>query len=69
MNADCILLPVWHWQASGIFGTGLVVSNHASDCTQNAVFRDRKLKNFWGGGTSSENPQQLGAFGPIAFII
>jgi len=49
--------------------TGLVVSNHAPDCTQNAVFRDRKLKTNLGRRTSSENPQPLGAFGPTAFII
>jgi len=33
-----------------LFGTGLVMSENASDCTQNAAYRDRKLKDFLGRG-------------------
>jgi len=33
-----------------LFGTGLVMSENASDCTQNAALRDRKLKKFYGDG-------------------
>jgi len=44
-----------------IFGTGLVMSENASDCTQNAAFRDRKLKNFLGRGTAAyPDPSPLG---------
>ena len=57
-----------------LFGTGLVMSENASDCTQNAAYRDRKLKNFlgrghsplpkplphWEGDTPSPNPTLLG---------
>ena len=32
------------------------LSNQVSECTKNAVFLDRKLKNSWGGGTA---PPQL----------
>ena len=40
-----------------LFGTGLVMSENASDCTQNAAYRDRKLKkNFWGGGHPLPKP-------------
>ena len=60
-----------------LFGTGLVMSQTASDYTQNAAFRDRKLNNFlvkghsplhrplphWGGGHPSPNPTPLGAYG------
>jgi len=35
-----------------LFGTGLVMSENASDCTQNAAYRDRKLKNFLRRGHS-----------------
>ena len=35
-----------------LFDTVLVMSENASDCTQNAAFRDRKLKKFLGGGTA-----------------
>jgi len=33
-----------------LFGTGLVMSENASDCTQNAAYRDRKLKKILGRG-------------------
>jgi len=33
-----------------LFGTGLVMSENASDCTQNAAYRDRNLKKFMGRG-------------------
>ena len=50
-----------------LFGTGLVMSENASDCTQNAAYRHRQLKNFlgrghsqtlphWGWGHPSQNP-------------
>ena len=35
-----------------LFGTGLVMSENASDCTQNAAYRDRKFKKFMGRGHS-----------------
>ena len=33
-----------------LFGTGLVMSENASNCTQNAAYRDRKLKKNSGKG-------------------
>ena len=44
-----------------LFGTGLVMSENASDCIQNAAFRDRKLKKFLGRGHSHlPNPLPIG---------
>ena len=43
--------------ACRLFGTGLAMSENASDCTQNAAYWDRKLKkNLWGGGTARPPP-------------
>jgi len=55
-----------------LFGTGLVVSENASDCTKNAAYRDRKFKKILGKGhsllpqTRPPNPTLsiLGAYGP-----
>ena len=33
-----------------LFGTGLVMSENALDCTQNAAYRDRKFKKILGRG-------------------
>jgi len=44
-----------------LFDTGLVISENASDCTQNAAYRDRKLKKIQGKGcASSPDPSPLG---------
>ena len=40
-----------------LFGTGLVMSENASNCTQNAAYRDRKLKKILGRG---HNPLPIG---------
>jgi len=62
-----------------LFGTGLVMSQSASDYTQNAAFRDRKLNNFLGKGHSPlhgplpkpHTPRRLrrSSFCPSTFII
>ena len=64
-----------------LFGTGLVMSENASDCTQNAAYRDRKLKKILERGHSpltireedapSPNPTPLGAsiLAPLALDL
>jgi len=53
-----------------LFGTGLVMSENAPDCTQNAAYRDRKLKNFLfnflaRGTAPSSDPSPLGRGTPL----
>ena len=65
------------WALCKLFGTGLVMSENASDCTQNAAYRYRKLKKnsgdghshllrplpHWGRGHPLPKPNRLGAYG------
>ena len=43
-----------------LFGTGLVMSDNASDCTQNAAYRYRKLKKNSGEGAQTLPPLKRG---------
>ena len=55
-----------------LFGTGLVVSENASDCTH-AAYRDRKIKKISGKGAQPPPPNLtlsiLGAYGPSILAL